>query len=180
MGDGNPRRIDWATLPAPGPVRPSLPPVPTRTARRSLLPAAPALVDASAPSSAQGNWDREREHQRAPGTAIRSFFGTDEQEDSPQHAERFKDGDTRGWFLGMDSGPNRYATSPGGGGGRGGGGRGGGAEVGGMNWSSASGGSSPPLGITGETQLDDLVPFVQDIVDGTHIFERCEMFEVFY
>ena len=81
----------------------------------------------------------------------------------------------------MDSGPNRYATSPpsggggGGGGGGRGGGRGGGAEVGGMNWSAESGGSSPPLGVTGETQLDQLVPFVQAILDGTHIFERCAL-----
>jgi hypothetical protein len=117
----------------------------------------PCLLTRAPLAFAQGNWDREREHNRAPGTAIRSYFGTEEQVNSPQHKQRFKDGDTRGWFLGMDSGPNRYNTSPGGGGGRGGGRGGGGAEVGGMSWSPAGGGGSPPLGITGESSLAQLV-----------------------
>lgn len=102
---------------------------------------------------------------------MRSYFGSDEQESSPQHAERFKDGDTRGWFLGADSGPNRYNTSLSGGGGRRGSGNGGSREVGGVRWSQG-GGSSPPVGINPETSLASVMPFVQEILDGTHIFER--------
>ena len=56
-----------------------------------------------------------------------------------------------------------YATSPGGGG-RGGGG-GGGQTVGGMSWSQ-SGPPAPPLGVTPETTLADLEPFLAEVLAG--------------
>ena len=121
-----------------------------------------------------GKWEREREHMRAPGTAIRDYIGSLD-ESSEAMRLRFKDGDTRGWVLGENS-PGRYGTSPGGGGGRRGGGggggrRGGGNVVGGVNWSQG-GGPSPPLSIDGDTSLAQLQPFIEDILEGRSAFDR--------
>ena len=56
-----------------------------------------------------------------------------------------------------------YATSPPGGGGRGGGG--GSQTVGGMSWSQ-SGPPAPPLGVTPETNLAELEPFLAEVLAG--------------
>ncbi len=41
-----------------------------------------------------------------------------------------------------------------------------------MQWSQSGGPAPPPLGITADTSLEELVPFVQKILDGNHLFER--------
>ena len=41
-----------------------------------------------------------------------------------------------------------------------------------MQWSRSGDPAPPPLGITVETNLEELMPFLQDILDGNHLFER--------
>jgi hypothetical protein len=127
-----------------------------------------------------GAWHREREHFRAPGTALASYLGTEAQLRTPASAARFRAGDTRGWALEHALGTpprqggredDRYQTSISSGAGGGAGGeRRRSQSVSGVNWSQ-DGPAPPPLSLSAGTTLGEVAPFLLKVVECRTLFE---------